>query len=120
MVEAEKRGIQIVTSPYTILFKRMPKYFKPGMPFDVSVYVTNPDNSPASGVEIEVTPDNEIGVTRANGFAKVTLNTVASAKELPITVKTKDPAIKHTRQAEATMKVLPIQDFHRELPPCRG
>ncbi|XP_041759822.2 complement C3-like [Coregonus clupeaformis] len=109
MVEAEKRGIQIVTSPYTILFKRMPKYFKPGMPFDVSVYVTNPDNSPASGVEIEVTPDNEIGVTRANGFAKVTLNTVASAKELPITVKTKDPAIKHTRQAEATMMVLPYR-----------
>uniref|UniRef100_A0A8K9UK77 Complement C3/4/5 macroglobulin domain-containing protein n=1 Tax=Oncorhynchus mykiss TaxID=8022 RepID=A0A8K9UK77_ONCMY len=30
MVEAEKRGIHIVTSSYTILFKRTPKYFKPG------------------------------------------------------------------------------------------
>lgn len=37
MVEAEKRGIQIVKSPYTIQFKRTPKYFKPGMPFDVKV-----------------------------------------------------------------------------------
>ncbi|XP_029593018.1 complement C3-like [Salmo trutta] len=109
MVEAEKRGIQIVTSPYTILFKRTPKYFKPGMPFDVSVYITNPDNSPASGVEIEVTPDNAKGVTRANGFAKISLNTVASAKELAITVKTKDPAILPNRQAEATMKALPYR-----------
>nr|XP_046171464.1 complement C3-like [Oncorhynchus gorbuscha] len=109
MVEAEKRGIQIVTSPYTILFKRTPKYFKPGMPFDVSVYITNPDNSPANGVEIEVAPDNAKGVTRANGFAKVTLNTMASAKELPITVKTKVPGILQTRQAEATMKALPYR-----------
>ncbi|XP_036789756.1 complement C3-like [Oncorhynchus mykiss] len=109
MVEAEKRGIQIVTSPYTILFKRTPKYFKPGMPFDVSVYITNPDNSPAIGVEVEVTPDNAKGVTRANGFAKVTINTVASARELAITVKTKDPAILHNRQAEATMKALPYR-----------
>ncbi|CAB1314827.1 unnamed protein product [Coregonus sp. 'balchen'] len=33
----------------------------------------------ASRVEIEVTPDNAKGVTRADGFAKVTLNTVALA-----------------------------------------
>uniref|UniRef100_A0A8C7FI43 Complement C3 n=1 Tax=Oncorhynchus kisutch TaxID=8019 RepID=A0A8C7FI43_ONCKI len=109
MVEAEKRGIQIVTSPYTILFKRTPKYFKPGMPFDVSVYITNPDNSPAIGVEVEVTPGNAKGVTRANGFAKIPLNTVASARELVITVKTKDPAILDNRQAEATMKALPYR-----------
>jgi len=37
MVEAELRGIQIVTSPYTIHFKRTPKYYKPGMSFDVAV-----------------------------------------------------------------------------------
>lgn len=37
MVEAELRNIQIVTSPYTISFKRTPKYYKPGMSFDVAV-----------------------------------------------------------------------------------
>ena len=37
MVEAELRGIKIVTSPYSITFKRTPKYFKPGMSFDVAV-----------------------------------------------------------------------------------
>jgi len=37
MVESELRGIKIVTSPYSITFKRTPKYFKPGMSFDVAV-----------------------------------------------------------------------------------
>lgn len=37
MVEAELRSIQIVTSPYTIHFKKTPKYFKPGMSFDLVV-----------------------------------------------------------------------------------
>ncbi len=37
MVEAELRNIQIVTTPYTIDFKRTPKYYKPGMSFDVTV-----------------------------------------------------------------------------------
>ncbi len=37
MVEAELRNIQIVTSPYTIHFKRTPKYYKPAMTFDVAV-----------------------------------------------------------------------------------
>lgn len=37
MVETELRNIQIVTSPYTIHFRRTPKYFKPGMSFDVAV-----------------------------------------------------------------------------------
>ncbi|KAF3837475.1 hypothetical protein F7725_004939 [Dissostichus mawsoni] len=37
MVEAELRNIQIVKSPYTIHFKKTPKYFKPGMSFDVAI-----------------------------------------------------------------------------------
>lgn len=41
MVEAELRNIQIVTSPYTISFKRTPKYFKPGMSFDVTVKLSD-------------------------------------------------------------------------------
>lgn len=37
MVETELRNIQIVTSPYSIQFRKTPKYFKPGMSFDVAV-----------------------------------------------------------------------------------
>ncbi|KTG41798.1 hypothetical protein cypCar_00049015 [Cyprinus carpio] len=42
MVEAERRGIQIVTSPYTIHFKKTPQFFKPGMPFDVLAKTKDP------------------------------------------------------------------------------
>ncbi|KAH1175994.1 hypothetical protein KIL84_020728, partial [Mauremys mutica] len=52
MVEAEKTGINIVTTPYQIHFTKTPKYFKPGMPFELMVYVTNPDGSPAPHVPI--------------------------------------------------------------------
>lgn len=37
MVEAQRTGIHIVKSPYTIHFTHTPKYFKPGMPFDLTV-----------------------------------------------------------------------------------
>lgn len=37
MVEAERSGIPIVTSPYQIHFTKTPKFFKPAMPFDLMV-----------------------------------------------------------------------------------
>uniref|UniRef100_A0AAR2JKS3 Anaphylatoxin-like domain-containing protein n=1 Tax=Pygocentrus nattereri TaxID=42514 RepID=A0AAR2JKS3_PYGNA len=86
IVEAQRRGIPIVTSPYTIHFKRTPKFFKPGMPFDVTVYVTNPDGTPADRLDVIVNPGGGMGRTKANGMAKVTVNTQAGAKSLQITV----------------------------------
>ncbi|XP_067296790.1 complement C3 [Pseudorasbora parva] len=103
MVEAHRRGIQIVTSPYTIHFKRTPHFFKPGMSFDVSVYVTNPDQTPAKNVEVEVNPGTVRGRTRANGIAKVTLNTPGGSSTLQINAKTKDPQLKDGQQAVKTM-----------------
>ncbi|XP_076142218.1 complement C3-like isoform X1 [Alosa pseudoharengus] len=109
MVEAHKRGIPIVTSPYTIHFKRTPKYFKPGMPFDVSVLVTNPDNSPADKVDVEVTAAGQsvMSSTRSNGMAKATINTQGGASQLPIIVMTKAPGLKDAQQARADMRALP-------------
>ncbi|XP_026068301.1 complement C3-like isoform X2 [Carassius auratus] len=104
MVEAERRGIQIVTSPYTIHFRKTPHFFKPGMPFDVSVYVTNPDQTPAENVELEVSPGGVRGQTRSNGIAKVTVNTPGGSSTLEITAKTKDPEIiDEKQQAEKKM-----------------
>lgn len=37
MVEAERSGIPIVTSPYQIHFTKTPKFFKPAMPFNLMV-----------------------------------------------------------------------------------
>ncbi|XP_067258551.1 complement C3 isoform X1 [Chanodichthys erythropterus] len=102
MVEAHRRGIQIVTSPYTIHFKRTPQFFKPGMSFDVSVYVTNPDQTPAN-VEVEVNPGGVRGKTRANGIAKVTINTQGGSSTLEITAKTKDPLLSDDQQATKKM-----------------
>uniref|UniRef100_A0A673L9A5 Complement C3-like n=1 Tax=Sinocyclocheilus rhinocerous TaxID=307959 RepID=A0A673L9A5_9TELE len=103
MVEAERRGIQIVTSPYTIHFRRTPPFFKPGMPFSVSVYVTNPDQTPAVNVEVEVNPAGVRGRTKDNGIAKVTVNTPGGSSTLDITVKTKDPEIEDNQQAVKKM-----------------
>ncbi|KAK7161096.1 hypothetical protein R3I94_003929 [Phoxinus phoxinus] len=106
MVEAERRGIQIVTSPYTIHFKKTPQFFKPGMPFDISVYVTNPDQTPADRVEVEVNPGGVRGQTTANGIAKVTVNTPGGSPRLDITAKTKDPQIRDEQQAVKTMTAI--------------
>ncbi|XP_070768765.1 complement C3-like [Enoplosus armatus] len=103
MVEAELNGIKIVTSPYTIHFKKTPKYFKPGMSFDVTVEVVNPDDTPAQGVIVVVNPGQAQGLTAANGMARLTVNTKGNTKELTITAKTRDSRISHERQASANM-----------------
>ncbi|XP_067296777.1 complement C3-like [Pseudorasbora parva] len=103
MVEAERRGIQIVTSPYAIHFKKTSQYFKPGMPLSVSVYITNPDQTPAVNVEVEVNPGGVRGTTKANGIVKVTVNTPGGSSTLQITAKTKDPQLRDEQQAVKTM-----------------
>ncbi|KAI7810506.1 putative complement C3 [Triplophysa rosa] len=103
MVEAHRGGLQIVTSPYTIHFKRTPQFFKPGMPFDVSVYVTNPDQTPAVNVQVEVNPGGVSGRTKANGIAKVTVNSQGDSPTLEITVKTKVPQLEDDQQAVKKM-----------------
>ncbi|KAF1394913.1 hypothetical protein PFLUV_G00006060, partial [Perca fluviatilis] len=107
MVEAELRSIQIVTSPYTITFKKTPKFFKPGMSFDVAVEVENPDGTPAERIPVVVTPGQVQGFTAANGIAKLSVNTGAGEPRLTITAKTKDDGILNERQASATMVALP-------------
>ncbi|XP_072240560.1 complement C3-like [Leuresthes tenuis] len=107
MVEAELRGIKIVTSPYSITFKRTPKYFKPGMSFDVAVEILNPDDSPAEGIPVVVTPGNVRGSTAANGMAKLTINTAARNANLAITAKTEDSKLTPERQASANMEAIP-------------
>uniref|UniRef100_A0A672K3H1 Complement C3-like n=1 Tax=Sinocyclocheilus grahami TaxID=75366 RepID=A0A672K3H1_SINGR len=101
MVEAERRGIQIVTSSYTIHFKKTPQFFKPGMPFDI--YVTNPDQTPAENVEVEINPGGVKGRTRANGIAKATINTLGGSSTLEITAKTKYRQLSDEQQAVKKM-----------------
>ncbi|XP_028998567.1 complement C3-like isoform X2 [Betta splendens] len=107
MAEAELKNIPIVTSPYTIHFKKTPKFFKPGISFDVSIEVTNPDGTPAQGVPLVMDKDEVEGITAANGVAMLSINTVKNSEPLTITAKTTDPNIALEMQASASMTALP-------------
>ncbi|KAM4676612.1 complement C3 [Discoglossus pictus] len=109
MVEAELEDIHIVTSPYNILFTKTSKYFKPGMPFDLTVFVTNPDGSPANRIRVMADPGNVIGTTQGDGTTRLTLNTGANMATLQITVKTADPRLPPPRQTSAAMTALPYK-----------
>ncbi|XP_023190444.1 complement C3-like [Xiphophorus maculatus] len=104
MVEAELRGIQIVTSPYKITFRKTPKFFKPGMPFDVVVEVVHPYDIPAENIPVVVSPSEVRGITAANGMTTLTINTPAAASILRITAKTDKPDLTPSRQAAAEME----------------
>ncbi|XP_058393971.1 complement C3-like [Diceros bicornis minor] len=107
MVEAERSGIPIVTSPYQIHFTKTPKFFKPAMPFDLMVFVTNPDGSPARRIPV-VTQDSEVqSLTQDDGVAKLSINTAKSQKPLSITVRTRKEGIPEARQATKTMQAYP-------------
>ncbi|KAM3924657.1 venom factor-like [Leptodactylus fuscus] len=103
IVESELEDIHIVRSPFKISFAKTSTYFKPGMPFDLMVFVTNPDGSPATGIQVVAEPGGVQGSTGDEGTARLTLNTAADNNFLPITVKTSHPDIPPDQQATATM-----------------
>ncbi|XP_075896236.1 complement C3-like [Nelusetta ayraudi] len=109
MVEAELRNIQIVTSPYTISLKKTPKYFKPGMSFDVTIEVLNPDKTPVNNVKVVVDPGNVEGSTGANGLARLTINSEAIATELVINASTDNRLLTRERQASGRMVAYPYK-----------
>uniref|UniRef100_A0A3Q2NZ05 Complement C3 n=1 Tax=Fundulus heteroclitus TaxID=8078 RepID=A0A3Q2NZ05_FUNHE len=109
MVETELKEIKIVTSPYTIFFKKTSKFFKPGTPLDVVAEVVYPDNSPAQGVTVVVNPGNMEEVTGANGVARFTVNTLESSQTLTILAQTKDPQLTAQGQASASMTAHPYK-----------
>ncbi|KAI6061499.1 Complement C3 isoform X1 [Aix galericulata] len=103
MVEVQRTGIHIVKSPYTIHFTHTPKYFKPGMPFDLTVYVTNPDNSPAPRVRVKALNFQGLVSTQRDGTAKLVLNMPANKDSVTITVTTDQADLLPDRQATREM-----------------
>uniref|UniRef100_A0A8C5MVS4 Anaphylatoxin-like domain-containing protein n=1 Tax=Leptobrachium leishanense TaxID=445787 RepID=A0A8C5MVS4_9ANUR len=103
--EAELENIPIVTSPYKILFNNPAKYFKPGVLFDVTALVTDPDGSPANGIPVVAEPGGVEGTTQEDGTARLKLSTTADMNSLEITVKTADPALPLNHQVSETMTV---------------
>ncbi|XP_029772341.1 complement C3-like [Suricata suricatta] len=109
MVEAEHSGISIVTSPYQIHFTKTSKFFKPGMPFDLMVFVTNPNGSPACDVPVVTQYSKGYSRTQDDGVAKLIINTHKSYTSLPITVSTKKDGIPDSRQTTRTMTAQPYK-----------
>ncbi|KAM6216719.1 complement C3 [Rhynchocyon petersi] len=107
MVEAELSSIPIVVSPYQIHFTKTPKFFKPAMPFDLMVFVTNPDGSPASHVPVVADNNKVQALTQEDGVAKLTINMPNSRNPVSITVHTKKDGILLARQASRTMVAQP-------------
>ncbi|XP_004714292.1 complement C3 [Echinops telfairi] len=107
MVEAELSGIPIVVSPYQIHFTKTPKFFKPAMPFDLMVFVTNPDGSPAGQVPVMVQGTKVQSLTQEDGVAKLSVNMRDSRSPETITVRTNKDNIPEGRQASRTMQALP-------------
>uniref|UniRef100_A0A669CX12 Complement component c3a, duplicate 5 n=1 Tax=Oreochromis niloticus TaxID=8128 RepID=A0A669CX12_ORENI len=115
MVEAELRGIQIVTSPYTIHFKRTPKYFKPGMSFDVVVEVLNPDETPAQNIPVVINPGEVRGLTAANGMARLTINTRGNEAELRITVSVDSAELKIGDNLKINLNLNQQQNLNNDI-----
>ncbi|XP_029440084.1 complement C3-like isoform X2 [Rhinatrema bivittatum] len=113
MVQAERSGIRIVTTPYRISFTRTPRYYKPSMTFHFMVFITNPDESPAENVRIEwdtgAGSETSGGLSNREGTVLVFINTGGTASEMTIRVRTKDPGLQGNQQAEASLTVKPYQ-----------
>ncbi|XP_040271050.1 complement C3-like isoform X2 [Bufo bufo] len=103
MAEYELDNIFIVESPYKILYTKTSKFFRPGIPFDLKVFVTNPDGSPAHRVPVVAEPGGSRGTTLEDGTTRLTLNTLPDINLLQITVSTIDEKIPKEKQASATM-----------------
>ncbi|XP_068130209.1 venom factor-like [Hyperolius riggenbachi] len=103
MVETELNDIYIVTSPYKVLFTKTSKFFKPGMPFELMVFVTNPDGSPANRVPVVGNPGPVRGSTLEDGTVRLTVNTKTGISSLTISVNTDDPQLTNDKQAKAEM-----------------
>lgn len=50
------------------------------------VEVINPDDSPANGIPVVISPGNVRGITASNGMARLTINTAATDSTLKIIV----------------------------------
>ncbi|KAM5171783.1 A.superbus venom factor 1-like [Mantella aurantiaca] len=126
MVETELTDIHMVTSPYKILFTKTSKYFKPGIPMDLMVFVINPDGSPAQRVPVVMKPGTVKGVTQTDGTVRLSINTFATINSLEITkapaaldpdsqealenkVTTADPGLLPSQQANASMTATAYQ-----------
>uniref|UniRef100_UPI003AAB8061 venom factor-like n=1 Tax=Centroberyx gerrardi TaxID=166262 RepID=UPI003AAB8061 len=115
LVEAEKTGIKIVESPYVVSFRDMPKYFKPGLPFDLTVQVSHHDGSPARNVVVKLNLlDTPLIV--ASGSTRVTVNMPKDLRTQTISAETTQADLKPEQQAKHQATVYPYSPHNARHP----
>ncbi|XP_032419209.1 complement C3-like isoform X2 [Xiphophorus hellerii] len=106
LVEAEKTGIKIVESPYVLSFKDVPKYFKPGMPLDLTIQVSQHDNSPAHNVLVKLT-HLDAPLTVSSGTARASINMPNVQLPQTLTAETAQADLKPEQQAKQQITLHP-------------
>ncbi|KAM4676078.1 A.superbus venom factor 1-like [Discoglossus pictus] len=103
IVTTEIDNIFIVQSPYKIHFTQTPKYFKPGVPYDLMIFVTNADGSPADRIPVVAEPGTVRGITNVDGTIRLKLDTHPNTDSLQISVKTEHKHLPNSQQTSASM-----------------
>ncbi|XP_056613917.1 complement C3-like [Triplophysa dalaica] len=111
LVESEKSGIKIVISPYVISFRGTPQYFKPGLPFDMMVTVSNHDGSPARNIPVKINLLQNIHNTPNTGILTVSLNMPGIVTSQILKVETVVEGLKAEQQAVQELRVDPYTPF---------
>ncbi|XP_029015801.1 complement C3-like [Betta splendens] len=104
LVEAERTGIKIVDSPFVLQLKDFPQYFKPGLPFDLTVQVSHHDGSPSRNVPVKLNLLDET-VTVSSGSTRVTINMPSEQGPQTITAETAQAALRPDQQARTHIRV---------------
>ncbi|XP_060715674.1 complement C3-like [Tachysurus vachellii] len=99
LVEAEKSGIKIISSPYLLTVEDTLRFYKMGLPFELTVTVSHHDGSPAQNIPVKISYLSA-PVTEHNGTIKVSLNMPCGLRSRRIMVKTVDLDLKPEHQAK--------------------
>ncbi|XP_060767191.1 complement C3-like [Neoarius graeffei] len=110
LVDAEKTGIKIVQAPYVLAIKDTPRFFKSGLPFELTVTVSHHDGSPAPNIPVKITLLST-PITAHSGTIKVSLNMPSGSRPITLTAETVIPNLKQEQQTKADWFVEPYLPF---------
>ncbi|XP_053472713.1 complement C3 [Ictalurus furcatus] len=111
LVDAERTGIKIVVAPYVLAIKDTSRFYKSGLPFDVTVTVSHHDGSPAPNVPVKITLLST-PITSHSGTIKVSLNMPSGMHPVTLTAETVIPDLKQEQQTKADWFVEPYSPFN--------
>ncbi|KAK3528105.1 hypothetical protein QTP86_023703, partial [Hemibagrus guttatus] len=115
LVEAEKSGIKIISSPYVLAIEDTLSFYKTGLPFDLTVTVSHHDGSPAPNVPVKISYLSA-PVTEHSGTIKVSLKMPCGFGRKTIKVKTVDPDLKLEQQAKTEWLLKAFSPFSMSEP----